>query len=195
VQCVSSSQGFAVENVYKRADFSSRTLSGNSIGVGPVLTRMNVDLGEHLKYDEILKYIKKIRRDLVLISFEQIQKELLAKDTALKIWELKELLNDSTVINLQNNDSLWQHMSCNYFMLIRFKNGMKIKGINKTTRQRLQCEAELWHCKDQEVVWRILINGASHGSSVTDKEFILNSIGRIYSELPNTIPVYENKDW
>ena len=193
--CSPPSSGFSAKRLYIADGFNERTLSGFSIGLGPVLTYQGVDIIDSLNSDEIYKNIKSIRPDLRLISFNQIKRQLITKSG--KYWcdtLFLQLYNEKT-LKLQLLDSLWQLMPYDFFMIIRVKDAMSIKTFDNIHKKRIRLEAELWNRKDQEAVWRIEVHSVANGKIVSDKQIINKSVLKIYEELPKTAPSYESGKW
>lgn len=187
--------GFSAKKIYIADNFNEKTLSGFSIGLGPVLTKQGADIVDSLNSDEIYKYIRGMRPDLRLMPFNKIKTQLITMSG--KNWcdSLFLLLYNEKTLKLQQIDSLWQFIPCDFFMIIRVKDAMSIKTFDNVHRKRIRLEAELWKCKDQEAVWRIEAHGIANGKIVSDRQIINESIIKIYEELPKTMPSYESGKW
>jgi hypothetical protein len=193
--CSPPLSGFSAKKIYIADGFNEKTLSGFSIGLGPVLTKQGVDIVDSLNSDEIFKNIRSLRSDLKLIPFNQI-KTLLITNSG-KNWcdSLFLLLYNEKTLKLQLNDLFWQILPCDFLMIVRVKDAMSIKTFDSLFKKRIRLEAELWNCKEQEVVWRIEVHSIANGKRVSDRQIINESIFKIYEELPKTIPSYENSKW
>jgi hypothetical protein len=160
-----------------------------------VLTKDGVDLFDSSDHIAFYKNISRIRADLVLLSFNQIKAQLNAKFVKSTIDTLFLQLYNGDITKLQTNDSLWNYLSCDYFMSVRIINAMSIKTFNNVHKKRISIEAELWNRKDQEVVLRIEVNGTAEGDKYSDKQVISRALEKVYKEIPETVPSYENAGW
>ncbi len=186
---------FNAKKIYIADGFNNRTLSGSSIGLGPVLTKRGIDLFDSSDHAFIYKNLGHMRSDLFLLSFDQIKTQLELKMGKSKIDSLFLQLYNGDITRLQTNDSLWKYLSCDYFMSVRIKDAMSIKTFNNVHKKRIYLEAELWNRKDQEVVLRIEVNGSSEGDRYSDKQVIIKALEKVYKEIPETVPSYENARW
>jgi hypothetical protein len=193
--CSPPPSGFSSNKIYIADGFNEKTLSGFSIGLGPVLTKQGVDIVDSLNSDEIFKNIRSLRSDLKLMPFNQIKTLLITKSG--KNWcdSLFLLLYNEKTLRLQSKDLFWQILPCDFLMIVRVKDAMSIKTFDCVYKRRIHLEAELWNCKEQEVVWRIEVHSIANGKRVSDRQIINESVFKIYEELPKTIPSYENGKW
>jgi hypothetical protein len=193
--CSPPISGFSAKKIYIADGFNGKTLSGFTIGLGPVITRQGADIVDSLNSDEIYKYINSIRPDLRLMPFNQIKAQLITMSG--KSWcdSLFLLLYNEKTLKLQLIDSLWQFIPCDFFMVVRVKDAMSIKTFDNIYKKRVRLEAELWNSKNQEAVWRIEVHSIANGKNVSDRQIIKESIAKIYEELPRTTPAYESSKW
>lgn len=186
---------FNAKKIYIADGFNNRTLSGSSIGLGPLLTKGGIDLFDSSDHVFIYKHLSRLRADLSLLSFDQFKAQLKRNIGNSKIDSLFLQLYSGDITRLQTNDSLWKFLSCDYFMSVRIKDAMSIKTFNNVHKKRICLEAELWNRKDQEIVLRIEVNGSAEGDRCSDKQVIIKALEKVYKEIPETVPSYENTRW
>jgi hypothetical protein len=195
LNCSSQTSAFKAKNVYMVDGFNENTLSGSLICAGPLFNQKCIDIIDSIKIINNFQKITDIRKDLKLISLMQIKGKLTNKIGSVSCDSLFSILCSESVVTKQLLDTLWQLIDCDFLMVIRIKDAMSIKTFDDVEKKRIYIEAELWKCKDQEIVWRTEAYGIADGKVVTDREIIDMSIQKIYQELPLTVPSYENEKW
>jgi len=193
--CSQPSSAFKTKTIYMVDGFSELTLSGFLICTGPIFNKQGIDIIDSMNANDHFQQIADIRRDLNLISLMQVKEKLIHKIGRIRCDSLFSILSKDSIIQMQLMDSLWQLIDCDFLMVMRIKDAMSIKTFDKVEKKRIRIEAELWKCKDQEIIWRKEIYGIADGKRATDRDVINMTIRKAYQELPQTVPSYESGRW
>lgn len=184
-----------MKTTYIADGFTEKTLSGFSLCNGPVYNLNGKEIFDTTQNMKSFGRLYELRKDLKIVSLAQVKAALTDKIGEEKCDSLFTLLGGNSILSVQSLDSFWQSVDCDFIMVMHIKDAMHIKTFNNKERKRVRLEAELWKCKDQEVIWRTEVFGIADGDKLTDRETIDLAVMKAYSELPGTIPSYENEKW
>lgn len=193
--CSPQSCAFSSNILYSREKFSGADLYEKTIGICPLLRDTLKDTIRFLFSEDHFEELKKNRTDLHFISAGEMEKKFLNR------WEMDSLqlffrlLFRGEIAALQTRDSIWSGLTSDYYMVIRMANASSVKTFNNTIRKRLHLEAELWDCKDHEVLWRTSVKGVCVDSKNPEGRFVMDAVKKAYSELPALLPSYGNQAW
>lgn len=195
LSCASTSVSFSTKKVYIADNFTDHTLSGTSIGIGPILSKRGLNLDDSMSCEQICKIVSANRPDLMIISYNRIRENFSSKFSVHQCDSLFLQLYSKNSYEVQLLDSMWNLINCDYVLLVRLKDAMSIKTFGDVDKKRVSLDAELWNRKDQETILRIELQGVADGKKITDKQFLLDVMAKIFSEIPKTVPSYENGKW
>lgn len=195
LHCSHPPYGFTANNLYSREKFTGVDLNGRLIGVGPILKKSGHDTVQFLSSDSQYQTLRKFRKDLKLVSTRQIEENFLKKWDRDSLNFLYNKLFENEVVVLQNRDSLWDAVTCNFFMVIRMRSGSSVKTFENKISKRLHFEAELWDCRNRETVWRTSILGINHSKKIPDSQFMMEAVRKAYGELPIPLPSNNEEHW
>lgn len=187
--------GFSVNHLYSRDKFSGSDLYEKSIGICPLLRDTGYDTVQLLNSDTSFEELKKVRTDLHFASVSEMEKHFLKKWDQDSLQLFYNLLFRGEIAVLQTRDSIWNAIKSDYYLVMRMANASTVKTFNNTVSKRLHLEAELWDCRDQEVLWRTRVKGICVNSKTPDRQFLLEAIKSACSQLPATLPSYGNQPW
>jgi hypothetical protein len=191
--CSPSPYGFSVNQLYCREKFSGSDLYGRSIGICPLLRDTAYDTLQFLRSQNQFEELKKNRSDLQLISADEIEKNFLNKWGMDSLQEFFNLLFRGKIASLQTRDSLWSGVKSDYYLVMRLKDASTVKTFNNAVRKRVSLEAELWDCKDQEVLWRTEVKGICISGKIPDSRFLMEAVKNVCEKLPAPLPSYGNQ--
>ena len=146
----SFSYGFSVNQLYSREKFSGSDLYERSIGICPLLRDTGYDTMQFLRSKSHFEELRKVRSDLHFISADEIESHFLDKWSTDSLHQFFTLLFRGEVASLQTRDSLWSGIKSDYYLVMRHRDASTVKKLNNEIRKRVNMEAELWDCKDQE---------------------------------------------
>ena len=140
------------EILYQLKSFSPKMLTNSGVLILPVLVGEESGTLKYLDIKEITKMLLNVRKDLTPIDKKDFELRIKAKyDSTILISFYKNLYN-SDIIALQNSDSIWQETECDYCLVMRIKNAVKIKSINNVIKRKMILETELWKINRPETV-------------------------------------------
>jgi hypothetical protein len=187
--CSPSPYGFSVDLLYSREKFSGSDLYERSIGICPILRDTGYYTSQFLRLEGYLEELKKMRSDLQFIPADEIERHFLNKWGMDSLKEFFNLLFKGEIASLQTRDSLWSGIKSEYYLVMRLRNASTVRTFNNVTRKRVSVEAELWNCKDQEVLWRTMVRGICN-NNVPDSKFLLEAVKHACEKLPSLLPSY-----
>lgn len=180
--------GFTSKHLYTRNNFDGSELNEKSIGICPLLGKDLHDSVRFLSSDSQFLVLKNTRPDLYLISVKETEKQFLNILSHDSLMYFYNKLQQSGIISLQTDNVLWDAIKTDYYLVIRMINASSITTFNKNVRKRLNLEAELWNCKEREVVWRTGMRGIGLSKDISDKYFIMEAIKKLLLEIPVLLP-------
>ncbi len=191
--CSPSPYGFSVNHLYSREKFSSSELYERSIGICHLLRDTCYDTLQFLRSKSHFEELKKVRSDLQFISADEIERHFLNKWSMDSLQQFFTLLFKGQIATLQTRDSLWSGIKSDYYLVMRLRDASTVKTFNNAVRKRVSVEAELWDCKDQEVLWRIIVRGICVRGKIPDRQFLLEAVKNVFEKLPKPLPSYGNQ--
>ena len=191
--CSPSPYGFSVNQLYSREKFSGSDLYERSIGICPLLRDTGYDTLQFLRSKSHFEELRKVRSDLHFISADEIESHFLDKWSTDSLHQFFTLLFRGEVASLQTRDSLWSGIKSDYYLVMRLRDASTVKKLNNEIRKRVNMEAELWDCKDQEVLWRTAVRGICIKDKIPDRQFLLETVKNACLNLPVPIPSYGNQ--
>lgn len=191
--CSPSPYGFSVNQLYSREKFRGSDLYERSIGICPLLRDTGYDTMQFLRSKSHFEELRKVRSDLHFISADEIESHFLDKWSTDSLHQFFTLLFRGEVASLQTRDSLWSGIKSDYYLVMRLRDASTVKKLNNEIRKRVNMEAELWDCKDQEVLWRTAVRGICIKDKIPDRQFLLETVKNACLNLPVPIPSYGNQ--
>ncbi|MBD3419949.1 MAG: hypothetical protein GF398_07530 [Chitinivibrionales bacterium] len=186
---------FTGEILYRHSSFSEATLTYASLTVFPLILNGRFDTTPYLSTTRQIARLKQQRSDLNLFCDSVFASNFAAKyDTAARNSFYADLIEGNTLA-LQNNDSAWHTFQTRYLLTLRTGQSAKIHSLQQATKRRMQLEAEIWDIDSSEVVWRSRINSESMNSSISDAEFIWQTMCRTFARLPDFRPAINESEW
>jgi len=192
--CSPSPYGFSVNHLYSREKFSGSDLHERSIGICLLLKDTAYDTVQFLRSKNHFEELRKVRSDLQFISADEIESHFLNKWNMDSLHQFYTLLFRGEIASLQTRDSLWKGIKSDYYLVMRLRNASTVITLNNNVRKRVSVEAELWDCKEQEVLWRIAVRGICIRGKIPDSQFLLEAVKNACKKLPAPIPSY-SKQW
>lgn len=187
--------GYSVNKLYTARGFDSRTISGRSVIVMPLLKNKGIDTIGSLSDTSLMRIVGNIRTDLKFIPFRQQIPLILKRYSEKEIHKFLDDLFTGKIPVLQVADSMWQLLNADYMSVIRLKGGHIVRTFKGDTHKKIVVEGELWDCKRAEVVSRIVINGICVTSDIADDHFIIDGVKEFFKELPLSAPAYDTQAW
>ncbi|HEX2955240.1 MAG TPA: DUF4136 domain-containing protein [Chitinispirillaceae bacterium] len=193
--CASGKCGFSIGKPYTATGFDSREISGKMVSVMPVLKMNGFDTTGVLSDSSVMRNVHEIRNDLHFITFRQsIHKDSSYFSDSLLNNFIKKLYMGSIPV-LQAEDSAWKRIDAELLALVRLNKGHTIHTFSGETHKKIELEGELWDCRKNEVVFRVVVNGICVSSRVRDDEFIIDGVREVFREFPLSSPAYDTQAW
>ncbi len=193
--CAPVKCGYSVNKLYTARGFDSRTISGRSVIMMPLLKKQGIDTVGSLSDTSLMRTVGDLRTDLNFVSFRQqvpyIKKRCSEKD----LYNFIDNLFTGKIPVLQTADSIWQLLNADFMSVIRLKGGHIVRTFEGDTHKKIIVEGELWDCKKAEVVARIVINGICVTAEIADDHFIADAVKEFFRELPLSAPAYDTQAW
>lgn len=187
--------GFSTSNLYSRTNFSGKELFEKSISICPLLKDSSFNTVHFLRSDSSFEVLRAVRKDLQFISIRKVEESFLNKLHNDSLLLFYKLLFYGDIAKLQTHDSLWNAINSDYYMVMRMVNASSVKTFNNSVRKRMQIEAELWDCRNQEVVYRTSIKGICLSGAISDGQFVMEALKKALLELPELLPSYGKESW
>lgn len=193
--CASVSTRYLVKETYSADRFSGKGIGSGTIAVFPFLDRGGALNGKHFTFAHISDTLEERRKDLKFKGICWNAKECLSQVASEDLDSLFQILYESKLLKVNQFDTIWQTFEGRYLLVFYLRKAMSIYTFNKIVRKRVLVEAELWDCREVEVVWRASVDGTCTKKQVTDAEFLASGAGTIIGLLPKVLPEYEEGRW
>lgn len=195
LDCSPPQYEFTVDQLYVRENFSGRNVSNRNICMGPLLTDHGLDTSGILNSTHQFQTITRERPDLQFVPLSKFETTFKKKISSNDLNLLYHQLFKAEMISLQTSDSVWKAVPGDYLMVLRATKALKLKTFDKMIKKELNIEGELWDCTRMEVAWRVKVQGSGLNEKVSDSQFLIEAIKKIYKALPSPRPFYEKGSW
>jgi hypothetical protein len=195
VTCAPGRCGFLISEPYTATGFDSRSISGRSVIVLPLLKKQGIDTAGSLSDTSLMRSMCDIRKDLHFVPFRQTIPFIHARYSEMV---LPTFLNDlfiGKIPVLQAADSLWGLMNADFMSVIRLTSGHSVRTFKGDIHKKIILEGELWDCRKAEVVVRIVVNGICITPNISDDHFIIDGVKEIVRKFPLSSPAYDTQSW
>lgn len=187
--------GYSVNKLYTAHGFDSRTISGRTVIMMPLLKKQGIDTVGSLSDTSLMRRISGIRTDLKFVPFRQQTPLILKRFSEKEMQNFLDNLLTGKIPVLQAADSIWHLLDADFMSVIRLKGGHIVRTFKGDTHKKIVVEGELWDCKRAEVVSRIVINGICITPDIADDYFIIDGVKEFFKELPLSAPAYDTQAW
>jgi hypothetical protein len=185
--CAPQRIAYNVEQLYQEHSFSSRELSGKSIVLLPLLTAQGPDTSGPLALGALSSWLITNRPDLRVVTVSKPFFERYAESTGVFSRLIGELYRGD-VVEITQHAAAFKEFGHPYVVVIRLKNGLRIRGLDNRTKRRIELEGELWEVEGARVLWRGRVQGMSLEVEHSDEGFIARGVERLLMSLPQLPP-------
>lgn len=185
--CAPQRIAYNFEQLYQEHSFSSRDLSGKSILLLPLLTAQGPDTSGELALGPLSGWITANRPDLNMVTVSQPFFERYAQSTGVLSGLIGELYRGD-VVEITQHAAAFNDFGHPYVVVIRLKNGLRIRGLDNRTKRRIELEGELWEVAGARVLWRGRVQGMSLEVEHSDEGLLARGIERMLLSIPQLPP-------
>ena len=193
--CTPPPTEFTMARSYQREHFSGKDVSGKTIGLSMLISDPKGAVKKGIASSLVGTTARKNRPDLLFTEPDSVRAHMVKEVPEDSVEDFYHLLFKGDVPALQVHDSLWRSVGNDFLLAARLSHGMNIRTFNQMARKRILVEAELWDCREYEVVWRVSVNGQCSRAGYSDRQLLLDALSTVVAALPSAIPSYDSKSW
>ena len=172
-----------------------RLSDNNSILLMPLINEKLFDTSKALRPQRIIDLYLKPQRKAGACFKEDFEERFIAKYKKNVSWQFYKHLLNGEILSLAKDDSAWSVMPCRYVFLLRITKGMRIQSFEGVTKRKAVLEGEMWDSRTAEIVWRGQVTGSSVNVKISDSDFIIEGIIRLFRQLPEFYQVRNEENW